>query len=92
MWLTTQAGQLRMAIPTRSPLPMPRVDQAVRESVGNPVELGEGEPLVAGNHCLIVGVERAEGLEKCRKGRREVVDDRAACRRRDRSRGVRRAP
>ena len=42
------------------------------------VELGEGQPLVAGDDRLDAGVERAEGVEQHRQGRREIGDDRPA--------------
>ncbi len=47
------------------------------EAIRNPVEIGEGEPFVAGDQGLGLGVQRAEGLEELRKRRREVGDDRA---------------
>ena len=75
---TIQAGQLRIAIATRSPLAMPAPASARARRVGMGVELGEGQPLVAGDDRLAGGIERAEGVEQHRQGRRQVGDDRTA--------------
>ncbi len=56
----------------------PARDHAVREPVANLVELGEGQPLVAGDDRLHIGVERAESLEKQGQCRREIADDHTA--------------
>src|SRR5690349_14867616 len=51
---------------------------AVRDAVRNPVEIGEGEALLAGNQRFVTRVQRAEDAKEFRKRRREVVDDHAA--------------
>ena len=50
----------------------------MRNPVGQAVEIGKGEPLVARNKRLVGGVQRTECAEELRKRCREVVDDRAA--------------
>ena len=50
-------------------------DKPMREPVGNCVQLGKGEALVARDQRLIGRIQRTEGLEELRKRRRKVVDD-----------------
>ena len=55
-------------LPSRRPAPAPAAVAAV-------VELAEGQPLAVGDDRDRRGVERAEGVEQARQGRRQVGDD-----------------